>query len=77
MTGMPSVCGESPHGAQLPTNPIVTPKVYTVRCGREEGIAKSWPDEQKSDIKALLADKLAIDSKIQKATVTHRRKSDG
>jgi hypothetical protein len=55
----------------------VTPKVYIVRCGREEGIAKSWPDEQKSDIKALLADKLAIDSKIQKATVTHRRKSDG
>ena len=41
MTGMPSVCGESPQGAQLPTNPIATPKVYAVRRRREEGIAKS------------------------------------
>ncbi|MBR0090939.1 MAG: polysaccharide biosynthesis protein, partial [Lachnospiraceae bacterium] len=39
MTGMPSVCGESPRGAWLPTNPIATPKAYTVRCRREEGMA--------------------------------------
>nr|DAU61475.1 MAG TPA: hypothetical protein [Caudoviricetes sp.] len=35
----------------MPTNPIATPKVYIVRCKREEGIAKSQPDEQKSDIR--------------------------
>ena len=41
MTDMPSVCGESPQGAQLPTNSKATPKVYIVRYRREEGIAKS------------------------------------
>lgn len=30
-----------PWSPNLPTNPIVTPKAYIVRCGREEGIAKS------------------------------------
>ena len=71
MTGIPSVCGGSPQGAQLPTNPIATPKVCTVRYGREEGIAKSQPDEQKPNTKACIADKRAISREIQKATVTY------
>ena len=40
MTGMPSICGESPQGAQLPANPIATCKVCIVRYRREEAIAK-------------------------------------
>ena len=40
LTGMPSICGESPQGAQLPANPIATCKVCIVRYRREEAIAK-------------------------------------
>lgn len=75
MMGMPSACDGSPQGAQLPTNPKATPKVYIARCRREEGIAKSQPDEQKPDIKAFAADKLAIDIEVKKAIVTRRCKS--
>ena len=39
---IPSVCGERPQRAYLPTNPIATPKVCVARCRREEGIAKSY-----------------------------------
>jgi hypothetical protein len=34
--------------------------------GREEAIAKSWLDEQKSNTKAYQADKLAKGSKVTK-----------
>ena len=71
MTGMPFVCGESPQGAQLPANPIATCKVRIVRCGREEAIAKSQPDEQKPNTKACIADKWAACHEVQKATVTY------
>ena len=37
-----------------------------VTFGREEAIANSWPDEQKSNTKAHQADKLAQDSKVPK-----------
>jgi len=37
-----------------------------VTFGREEAIAKSWLDEQKSDIKAYKTDKMAIDIKDPK-----------
>jgi len=50
----------------LPTNPIATRKVQVVTLGREEAIAKSWPDEQKHGTKAYQADKLAKDSKVPK-----------
>ncbi|PKL26219.1 MAG: hypothetical protein CVV46_15345 [Spirochaetae bacterium HGW-Spirochaetae-2] len=33
----------------MPTNPIATCKFHIARCGREEAIAKSWPDGQKPD----------------------------
>ena len=71
MTGMPFVCGESPQGAQLAANPKATCKVHIVRCGREEAIAKSWPDEQKPNNKACIADKWALSHEVQKATVTY------
>ena len=71
MTGMPSACGESPHRAQLPTNLIVTPKVCIARYGREEGIAKLQPDEQKPNTKASMMDERANSREIQKAIVTH------
>ena len=61
----------------MPTNSIATPKVYIARCRREEGIAKSEPDEQKPDTKAYMADKLTKDSEVLKATVTHVCKSGG
>ena len=66
MTGMSYIYGESPFGAQLPTNPIATCKFQTVTFGREEAIANSWPDEQKPNTKAHQADKLAQDSKVPK-----------
>ena len=50
----------------MPTNPIATPKVYTVRCRWEEGIAKSWPYGQKLDMKAHTAGKMAGDIKDPK-----------
>jgi hypothetical protein len=34
--------------------------------GREEAIAKSWLDEQKSDSKAYQADKLATGNEVPK-----------
>ncbi len=55
MTGMPSVCGESPQGAQLPMNPKATPGVCFVRRRWKEGTAKPQPDGQKPDTKALMA----------------------
>ena len=66
MTGMLYICGESPHGAQLPTNPIATCKFQGVTLGREEAIANSWPDEQKPNTKAYQVDKLAKDSEVPK-----------
>ena len=70
MTGMPYICGESPQGTQLPTNPIATCKfrvvTLVVTLGREEAITNSWPDEQKPDTKAYQADKLAKDSEVPK-----------
>lgn len=57
-------------------NPEATCKFQAATPGREEAIAKSWPDEQKSDTKAYQADKLAKGSKVPKATVTLMRKSD-
>ena len=61
----------------MPTNPIATGKFRIVRCGREEAIAKSWPDEQKPDNKAYEADKLAKGSEVPKATVTFMRRLGG
>ena len=61
----------------MPTNPIVTGKFHTVKCGREEAIAKSWPDEQKPNNKAYGVDKLAKGSEVPKATVTLMRKLGG
>ena len=66
MTGMSYICGESPLGAQLPTNPIATCKFQMVTFGREEAIANSWSDEQKPNTKAYQADKLTSDSKVPK-----------
>ena len=59
----------------MPTNPRATCKFQAVTLGREEAIAKSWLDVEKSDTKAYQADKLAKGSKIPKATVTLMRKS--
>ena len=39
---------------------------WTFTFGREEAIANSWPDEQKSNTKAYQADKLTNDSKVPK-----------
>lgn len=57
----------------MPTNPIATCKFHTVRCGREEAIAKPWPDEQvvmqagcMAVNQAYQADKLAESSEVQK-----------
>ena len=61
----------------MPTNPIATGKLCTVRYRGEEAIAKSWPDGQEFDNKATLADERAESRKILKATVTQRRKSSG
>ena len=61
----------------MPTNPIATGKLCAARHRGEEAIAKSWPDEQKLDNKATLADERAEDRKVQKAIVTQRRKSSG
>ena len=36
---------------------------------------KTLSDEQKPDIKAYMADKLAIGTEVQKVVVTHMRKS--
>ncbi len=47
-------------------NPIATCKVQVVTLGREEAIAKSWPDEQKPNTKAYQADKLAKGSEVPK-----------
>ena len=66
MTGMPYICGESPQGTQLPTNPVATCKFRAVTFGREEAIANSWPDGQKPNTKAYQADKLANDSEVPK-----------
>ena len=66
MTGMSYICGESPQGTQLPTNPVATCKFRVVTLGREEAITNSWPDEQKPDTKAYQADKLAKDSEVPK-----------
>ena len=73
MTGMPYICGESPQGTQLPTNPVATCKFRAVTFGREEAIANSWPDGQKPrpdgqkpNTKAYQADKLAKDSEVPK-----------
>ena len=52
--------------AELPTNPIATIKFQGVTLGREEAIANSWPDEQKSNIKAYQADKLTKGSEDPK-----------
>ena len=51
---------------RLPTNLKVTPKVYIVRCRREEGIAKSHPNEQELDTKAHAEDEWAESHKVQK-----------
>ena len=59
----------------MPTNPEATCKFQVATLGREEAIAKSWLDGQKSDTKAYQADKLAKGSKILKAIVTLMRKS--
>ena len=61
----------------MPTNPIATGKFHIVKCGREEAIAKSWPDEQKPNKKAYEADKLASGSEVPKATVTLMRRLGG
>ena len=61
----------------MPTNPIATGKLCIARCRGEEAIAKSWPDEQELDNKAILADKRAESRKVLKATVTQYRKSSG
>ena len=61
----------------MPTNPIATGKFHIARCGREEAIAKSWPDEQKPNKKAYGVDKLAKDSEVPKATVTLMRRLGG
>ena len=50
----------------LPVNSIATCKFQIARFGREEAIAKSWPDEQKHGTKAHQADKLAKDSEAPK-----------
>ena len=47
-------------------NPKATCKFRVVTLGREEAIAKSWPDEQKPNTKAYQADKLAKDSEDPK-----------
>ena len=60
----------------MPTNPRATCKFQVVTLGREEAIAKSCLDGQKSDTEAYQADELAKGSKIPKATVTLMRKSD-
>ena len=45
---------------------IATRKFQVATLGREEAIAKSWPDEQKPNTKAYQADKLAKDNKVPK-----------
>ena len=47
-------------------NPVATCKFRAVTLGREEAIAKSWPDGQKPDMKAYQADELAKDSEVPK-----------
>ena len=47
-------------------NPIATCKFQTVMFVREIAIANSCPDEQKSDMKAYQADKLAKVSYVPK-----------
>lgn len=68
----------------MPTNPIATCKFHIVRCGREEAIAKPWPDEQvvmqagcMAVNQAYQVDELAKGSKVQKANVTLVRKLNG
>ena len=41
-------------------------KVQAVTLGREEAIAKSWPDGQKPNTKAYQGDKLAKGSEVPK-----------
>ena len=41
----------------MPTNPKVTPKVYIVRCRREEGIAKSYKDNMNAAYERVCANK--------------------
>ena len=48
------------------TNPIAARKFQWVTLRREEAIAKSWLDGQKSEIKAYQADKLAEDIEVRK-----------
>ena len=50
----------------MPTNPIATRKFEGATLWREEAIAKSWLDEQKSDTKAYQADKMAKDIEVPK-----------
>jgi len=45
-----------------------------VTFGREEAIAKSWPDEQKPNTKAYQADKLAKGSEVPKGNRSLDRK---
>ena len=50
----------------MPTNPVATRKFQVVTLGREEAIAKSWPDGQKHGTKAHQADKMAFDIEVPK-----------
>ena len=52
----------------------MTCKFHAVRHGREEAIAKSWPNEQEQGIKAYQVDKLARGNKVQKVIVTLMRR---
>ena len=73
MAGMPLVCGGSPQGHK----DVVTDEPYSDYQGlyrevqAEKGIAKSQPEGLKLDNKAHMTNKLAADSEIQNATVTH------
>ena len=75
MTGMPSVCGESPQGG------VVADETQSDSQGLHREV---WARRRDSEIvawrtetwyKAHMADKLAQDCEVQKATVTHVRKS--
>ena len=49
-------------------NSRATGKFHIARYGREEAIAKSWLDEQKSDKKARQGDKLTRSNEVQKGS---------
>ena len=62
------------HREALPTGSKAAPKGCIVRCGREEGTAKSQPDGQKLGTKAGQADQLTKGGEVPKVIATRLRR---